>query len=151
MESRCGRLMSPTCVISTCEQDLTHKTDLPLPFTGLIVILHYIPTWTRLDHTWNKDYTLALYWLMDPLFTSNKVKLDNNQQIQAGIYTNQRTILLVEITILQAAESLLHNQLKPEQNLLNQLQYLNQLSGSKPQCKIDTGITSLPHNILFKI
>ena len=88
---------------------------------------------------------------MDPLFTSNKVKLYNNQQIQAGIYTNQRTILLVEITILQAAESLLHNQLKPEQNLLNQLQYLNQLPGSKPQCKIDTGIASLPHNILFKI
>ena len=84
---------------------------------------------------------------MGPLFTSNKVKLDNNQQIQAGIYTNQRTILLVEITILQATESLLHNQLKPEQNLLNQLQYLNQLSGSKPPCKIDTGIASLPHNI----
>ena len=33
MESRSGRLMSPTCIISTCEQDqLTHKTKIyPCP------------------------------------------------------------------------------------------------------------------------
>ena len=74
------------------------------------------------------------------------MKLDYNEQIQAEIHETM-TILLVEITILQAAESLLRNQLKPEHNLLNQLRYLNQLLGSKPPCKIDIGIVSLQHKI----
>ena len=113
MGFHCGK---KTYVTNKCEQNLlTDETKiLPLPFSGLIINLTLYSHVNKTYSHMKQRFYPRLHKLIDPLITS-KMKV---AQLKINKYKlKYRTIQPAKIPILQAAESLVHNQLK--HNLIN--------------------------------